>query len=414
MWARISYICSMATINYIIQGDAKPSKIFIRFKDGRNIDLKAKTNYSINPENWSKAKGQPKNLKEASLKRLNEDLNNLKTNLLNHFNKLVATESIDIKWLKNFLNPKQEKSETAVPEKLIPYIDYYLLHKKSSLRLNSYKKINVFKHLLERFEKTENKTIEIKNVNADLKLRFEKYCIAQGYAPNTIARAIKFIKTICYHARDNGLATHFQLNSIKFKFEKVDKIFLTKEEIEKIINTTYEYDYLNNARDWLVISCETGQRISDFMLLTKEKIRLQDGVQLIEFTQIKTEKIMSIPLSGKVKKILKARGGEFPRKITDQRYNDYIKEVCEIAGINQPTKGSKFSRETKRKTNGTFPKFELVTSHIGRRSFATNNYGIIPTSLLINVTGHATEAMFLEYIGKTVTEKAIQLAEYFK
>ena len=56
MWARISYICSMATINYIIQGDAKPSKIFIRFKDGRNIDLKAKTNYSINPENWSKAK----------------------------------------------------------------------------------------------------------------------------------------------------------------------------------------------------------------------------------------------------------------------------------------------------------------------------------------------------------------------
>lgn len=51
---------------------------------------------------------------------------------------------------------------------------------------------------------------------------------------------------------------------------------------------------------------------------------------------------------------------------------------------------------------------------IGRRSFATNNYGFIPTSLLFNVTGHSTEAMFLEYIGKTVTEKAIQLAEYFK
>ena len=60
-----------------------------------------------------------------------------------------------------------------------------------------------------------------------------------------------------------------------------------------------------------------------------------------------------------------------------------------------------------------FEKWELVTSHIGRRSFATNNYGRIPTSLLINVTGHSTETMFLEYIGKTVTEKAIQLAEYF-
>jgi hypothetical protein len=60
-----------------------------------------------------------------------------------------------------------------------------------------------------------------------------------------------------------------------------------------------------------------------------------------------------------------------------------------------------------------FPKYELITSHVGRRSFATNNYGRIPTALLINVTGHATEAMFLEYIGKTETEKAKQLAEYF-
>ena len=55
----------------------------------------------------------------------------------------------------------------------------------------------------------------------------------------------------------------------------------------------------------------------------------------------------------------------------------------------------------------------ISTSHIGRRSFATNNYGTIPTALLIGVTGHSTETMFLEYIGKTDTQKAIQLADYF-
>lgn len=60
-----------------------------------------------------------------------------------------------------------------------------------------------------------------------------------------------------------------------------------------------------------------------------------------------------------------------------------------------------------------YPKYELVTSHIGRHSFATNNYGKIPTSLLMNVTGHTTEPMFLEYIGKTETEKAKLLADYF-
>ena len=66
-----------------------------------------------------------------------------------------------------------------------------------------------------------------------------------------------------------------------------------------------------------------------------------------------------------------------------------------------------------RKVEGIYPKWQLVTSHIGRRSFATNNYGKIPTALLIGVTGHSTESMFLEYIGKTDTQKAMALAEYF-
>jgi len=196
---------------------------------------------------------------------------------------------------------------------------------------------------------------------------------------------------------------------------KTDKIFLTIDEIEQIQHKALEQEYLINARDWLIISCETAQRVSDFMQFKKEQIRYEGKVPLIEFTQVKTGKKMAIPLSKKVMAILKTRKGEFPRQISDQRYNEYIKEVCKVAELNEITKGSKQKTEGKitRKESGTFEKWELVTSHIGRRSFATNNYGRIPTSLLINVTGHSTETMFLEYIGKTVTEKAIQLAKYF-
>jgi integrase len=208
---------------------------------------------------------------------------------------------------------------------------------------------------------------------------------------------------------------HFQLNSITSKVEKVEKIFLTIHELEKIQNKKLDFEYLINARDWLIISCETGQRVSDFMRFAKEQIRYEGNVPLIEFTQVKTCKKMAIPLSKKVMSILEKRKGEFPRKISDQRYNEYIKEVCKIAELNEIIKGSRSKTDDKitRKESGLFPKHELVTSHIGRRSFATNNYGRIPTSLLINVTGHSTETMFLEYIGKTVTEKAIQLAQYF-
>ncbi|WP_156424163.1 hypothetical protein [Myroides odoratus] len=62
---------------------------------------------------------------------------------------------------------------------------------------------------------------------------------------------------------------------------------------------------------------------------------------------------------------------------------------------------------------GMFKKHELVTSHIGRRSFATNNYGKIPTVFLMNMTGHSTEQMFLKYIGKGSNDIAMELSEYF-
>jgi integrase len=156
------------------------------------------------------------------------------------------------------------------------------------------------------------------------------------------------------------------------------------------------------------------------MKFTKEQIRVENGKHLIEFTQVKTNKVMTVPLSKKVMAILKKRKGDFPKQITDQKYNDFIKKVCEIAKLNNKVKGSiaevtenELKEKVKRKKSGTFKKWELVTSHIGRRSFATNNYGKIPTSLLISATGHSTEKMFLEYIGKTDTQKAMQLAEYF-
>lgn len=373
--------------------------------------MKAKTRFSIDPEKWSNSKGQPKNLKEAGLKKLQEDLLQLSSDLLNHYNSSVGKATINTLWLKEFIKPSQREGE--IPQKLLPYFDYYALHKKSSLQKSTFTKLFVNKNLLERFQKWARTEFLIKDVNAEFKLRFEQFCQQENYAPNTIARAIKFIKTLCYHAATLGVETHYQLKSINAKTVKVDKIYLTGEEIELISQTEFKHDYLDNARDWLIISCETGQRVSDFMRFRSNMIRYEGKVPLIEFTQVKTGKIMAIPLSKRVRAILEKRDGDFPRQITDQRYNEFIKEVCKLAGINKDVQGSKIARESKRKETGIFPKYELVTSHIGRRSFATNNYGYIPTSLLINVTGHTTESMFLEYIGKTVTEKAIQLAEYF-
>lgn len=409
----------MATINFFIQSDKNPSGIYVRLKEGRNIDAKAKTKYVINPKDWSFKKGAPTNLKDESSKKLDVELSKFKNDLLNHYNACVGKSKIDSKWLKEFINPPLEVE--AIPSKLVDYFDYYALHTKSAIKPSTHTKIKVNKHLIERFQNDMGIEYLIKDVNADFKLKFEDFCSSNNYSLNTIARAIRFIKTVCYHARNNGVETHFQLDGIETKIVKVEKVFLSVEEIELIRKVELEQDFLDNARDWLVISCETGQRVSDFLRFTKENIRYEEmkikekvvNVPFMEFTQIKTEKIMSIPLSPIVVAILGKRDGNFPRKISDVHYNEYIKLVCEKAGLTQRVNGSKVNKVTKRKEAGIFSKFELVTSHIGRRSFATNNYARVPTSLLMNATGHTTEKMFLEYLGKTPPEKARQLAEYF-
>jgi predicted nucleic-acid-binding Zn-ribbon protein len=140
----------------------------------------------------------------------------------------------------------------------------------------------------------------------------------------------------------------------------------------------------------------------------------------IEFTQQKTNAKMKIPLLRKVQDILAKRNGDFPRKISDVKYNLYIKEVCKIAEINEmlyngKTVTTKRADDTNmtRKVFGEFPKHELVTSHIGRKSFASNFYEKIPTTYLLNFTGHTTERQLLNYINKTDVEKAKSTAKIF-
>ena len=409
----------MASIKFYIQSDKNPSGIYVRLREDRKIDAKAKTKYLINPNDWSVKKGQPLNQKDGELKKLNQALIDFQAKLLSHYNNDSCNSHIDSNWLKDFINPPEKPDK--IPTKLVDYFDYYLKNRKNTMAQTSQIKYTVIKHLLERFQNNEKVVYSIKDVNSDFKLKFENYCISNVYSRNTTSRAFRFIKTICYDARNNGIETHFQLNNLTTKNEKVEKVFLSVEEIEEIQKKDLSTDYLDNARDWLVISCETGQRVSDFLNFTKEKIRYEETVKskknvkvpLIEFRQVKTQKLMAVPLSKRVMDILAKRNGEFPRKISSQHYNEYIKEVCEKAGLTKKIKGGKVNLKTNRKEIGVFQKFELVTSHIGRRSFANNNYGKIPTSLLMNATGHSTEKMFLEYIGKTETETAKQLAEYF-
>lgn len=398
----------MATIKFYLQSKKNPAGIYVRLREGRAIDAKSKTKFVINPSDWSTAKEQPKNLKDEGFKKLNSDLINFKADLLKHYNKSVNNSIINSNWLKNFITPSAKQGD--IPTKLVEYFDYYALNRKDVIKPATYGKINTNKRFIEKFEKHKRTEFLIKDVNSNFLTEFKKFCDQQNISQNTFARKVRYIKTVCYHARKNGIETHFQLDSIKAKNEKIDIIYLTDDEYNQITNKNFEFAYLNNTRDWLIVCCETAQRISDFMNFTKNNIRFDGEDSFIEFTQVKTGTKMSVFVTPKLAELLKKNGGNFPRKISSAKFNKYVKKICKKSGITELVNGALINKETKIREVGKFPKWQLVTSKIGRKTFASNYFGKLPNELIMSQTGHKTESSFLQYVGKTQISMSKQLA----
>jgi integrase len=404
----------MPTINFYLQGNKNPSGIYVRLRDGITIDAKARTKFAINPTGWSKAKRYLKHTKDEELKQLDNELQELKVIILNAFNRSVGDKTINSDWLKSIIDPIKH---SAIPITLVDYFDFYREKQKANLAKSSYNKLAVVKNFLIRLEKQLKSKILISEVNDDFKQRYLELGFKENYSQNYLARNFKFIKTICYDAEMRGIKIDAQLRKLKIKENPTNIIYLSKEEIELIQKVELKREALLNARDWLLISCETAQRVSDFLGYKKEDIRYQKNnsgkeIPFLEIVQKKTKTAISIPLSSKVISILSKRNGNFPRRISDQKYNEHIKEIAKEAGLIYLVSGSKQNLSLKRKEIAEFPKWQLVTSHIGRRSYATNNFGKIPTRLIMTMTGHKTEREFLKYIGKSETSMAMQLAEY--
>lgn len=416
-------------VTFFLQSKSDLAPIYLRIREGVVIDAKAKTGFLVNPNNFKNGRvklnrmvpGASDTVKKEiealnnDLISLQEDLDSLKNKIVTLLNNRKEYETINSKWLKNVLHPKKE---TLIPEDLVSYFDYYLQAKKGSLRPSTIKKNKVFKHRIEKYE-LENGTVYISEVNKRFARSLQKWCMDQDYAHNTIVKTLKVILTVCNHAKENGITTHPELPLITKgnRYKNVEHIHLNFAELEQIRNAKIEKEDVDIARDWLIISCFTAQRVSDFLRFSKENVKSMEGMQFLDISQEKTGKPVYVPLTKEVLGILEKRNGDFPPIFSGNVesnkaiYNRLIKEVCRLAKINDPVLAYRKNKKTNRYEEKEMPKYKAVSTHIGRRSFATNYYGKINTVLLISATGHSSERQFLQYVGKTGNESALSLAK---
>lgn len=419
----------MASVHFLYRSVRSKASLEVRLqhtqrKDDnvKNFLWNAKTQIEVTKDFWTK---QRKIKSKGNVDIANEQTrvmnlcNGLEIYILECFKK-INPDIVTSDWFKtivdNYYNPPVEEVKELIPVELVPYIDFYI-KRKTDISVNTVRKLKVIQKLIGGYQSTIKSPLLIGNVNEDFKSSFEDYCVLNEYAPNTIATAFKFIKAVCNHANYNGIQISHQLKGVSKPFTSKDVLHLDFAELDKIekIPSTKLTDSLDNARDWLLISCYTGQRLSDFMRFVPEMIVGNN----LNFIQKKTGKIMTIAIHPKVIEILAKRKGQFPYAISDQKYNDYIKLVCEIAELTQKIKGTmKVETAPKskiyRNKTGMFRKCDLVTSHIGRKSYATNFYEIMPAYLVMNNTGHTTEQQLLTYLKVDSKAKANETHNYYK
>ncbi|WP_417199257.1 phage integrase SAM-like domain-containing protein [Bizionia sp.] len=417
----------MATLKYFIKGNQNPTTIYLRFAQGRKIDLKRSTSLLINPKYWNNTKGSVKQISEfKDKKNLQNDLNGLETTILNSFNDHYTKGGIiNSQWLNETIKQYFQQDSNTDLNYLLDYSKHYkenLTNKVLSTGVtgvtsNTLKRYETIINKVTAFETYKKKRYTFEMVDLNFYNDFKTYLLnVEKLNLNTTGRYINYIKTLCIDAKKHGVKINPVVLNGEFRATKEKVSFITLSETE--IQTIYKHDfkespYLDNARNWLIIGVWTGARVSDLLKFTKNNIH--NG--FIEYTAKKTNQKIILPLHPQVKEILNNNNGEFPREISAQRFNDYIKTVCKKAKINETVKGTlkkKLKKKVWRNVKGEYKKHKLVSSHICRRSFATNHYGKLPTPVIMAVTGHQTEKMFLNYIGKTAKDNANVLHEFWQ
>ena len=424
----------MATVKFQVLSSSTNSSIYLRLSLGRGKTPRCKTGLFINSSDWSSVKGLPKQT-SATNKNLSLDLNNLEIHILKEVNRAnsVGTD-IDKEWLETRVNIYfKRENESRTSDYIVDVINSII--KDAANRVNSKKKLGLSKTRVSSYRTLKNsilsfnKQAKIKDVDVAFGRKFVDFLKSKLlYDESTALKQLSDLKTVCYEAGTLGIDINLQLSDIKVARPK-DKeiIILNKNELKLISESELNSQRLENVRKWLLLGCNLGQRVSDLLEINENNIKDFRSFKVIELIQKKTNKKITVPLLEDTKKII---NNGFPRKISSVKFNKYLKELCEQCGIDKPTRGKKtiiinLTKEQKKELNteaktimrkkaGIFPKYELISSHVCRRSFASNLYGELPTPLIMSVTGHSTEKQFHEYIGKSSYDYAKQILEYYE
>lgn len=425
----------MASVNFRVKTNSEWNTIYFRFKQGGKFDFETSTGVRIPQGRWSSSRKEILKTDKVDYRKLNEELKNLEMFVIKEFSLAnINGAIINSRWLKERINQhfSRESENSVLNSKtyLANFIDIFVEKSRSKrTRNNTPIKNRTIQHYITtknhliKFEEKTGKKLKLSQIDLNFHYRFITFLEEDlKLNPNTIGGYIDDIKKFCRYAGNEGLnvPNDYKLSDFYSPTNETHDTYLKEDEIDKIFHAKLDLDHLDNARDWFIIGLRTGQRIGDFLKLKKSNF----SSEFITKEMGKTSYPVVIPIHKQVQMVLNKRNGALPRVISDQKFNQYIKTICEKVGFTEKIKGGKMcpikieedGKEVTvyRKKIGIFPKYQLISSHTCRRSFATNLYGKLDTFTIMKIIGHKTEKQFLDYVKVTPTEHAEKLKALWK
>jgi len=418
----------MAKIKFYLKNpNETESALFARFPMGDPIIINGKKDYqlfkyyiseSIKPEYWNVKTSRAKETRKfPEYPEFNQRLDNIVTiinkTLLNYKNN---DETPTKEGLKKELD-KQIKPDSIVIDSeindikrmnLIEFVDYLI--KNTSNKSSTTKSYSVTRKNLSDYQAKHKVILTFKNVDIDFYNSFIKFLNKSGLAKNTIGTRIKILKTFLSNAEQRGLnvCQDFRKKTFAKPNEETNPVYLSISELTTIYQLNNLPKYLDKVRDIFLIGCFTGLRFSDLSKLTQDNITSDD---LISIKTQKTGQNVDLPIHPIVKQILEKYEYKLPKLLSNQKFNEYIKDVVKFAGIDEPVNITKTKGNLL--TSQNIKKYDLISSHTARRSFATNAFlNDMPAISIMKITGHKTETSFMKYIRMSTKDNALKLKSH--
>lgn len=364
--------------------------------------------FKIAPQNWDKdvqrCKRNTSNKDGYSAREINAFIDKMEDAAIGAIRKFQDDErALDIEMLKDLIKADLGFPVRKSPTKVLSVLDAinsYLISQGSvkNWELSTAKKYVTLRNHLTEF--TSGK-LTYDKINEDFLQNYIDWLIRVKMRNASAKKEWKFLKSFLRWSAKKGYIDSANFEDFDFVAKDVKNkaiVTLTWDELMRVhnINIPATKGYLQRAKDFFLFECFTSMRFSDIASLKKDNIH--DGV--IDFVAEKTDTRIQIELNRYAKEILDRVEGDgefiFP-KISNQKLNAYIKELCFLAGIDEPV--THIYYRGNEKIEVTKPKYMLCSTHVGRRTFISNALAMgIPPYTVMEWTGHSDYKSMRPYI----------------